>query len=312
MRDEMRDAGRCELTPGDARYPTSLLDLPDPPKRLYVRGDPAVLSTPGLAIVGTRRATPYGFAVTELAARIAAESGLTVISGGAMGCDQCAGWEALKCGGRHIIVLGSGADVVYPASSAPLIERTLAAGGAIVSLERWGMDPRPYLFPKRNRVIAALARAVFVGEAGMPSGTFSTAETAESIGREVLAVPGSIFSPNSRGANYLLSNGACCIADEEALEVAISRIFGTLRFCHGPAQAVPADDSDVGRAMAALMASPLRSDELGRLLGLDARGCLEFLSGLIVDGRVEQLVDGRYAPTKEELHARTVFGHNRG
>ena len=174
-----------------------------------------------------------------------------------------------------------------------------------MSLVPWGCDPRPYLFPRRNRVIAALARAVFVGEAGMPSGTFSTAEAADAIGREVLAVPGSIFSPNSRGSNYRIS-------DEEALEVAISRIFGTLRFSHGPATCPVEEDERVGRVISALVASPLRSDEVARLIGLDARGCMEFLGALVIEGRIEQLRDGRYAPTKEELHERTTFGHNRG
>ncbi|WP_019238546.1 MULTISPECIES: DNA-processing protein DprA [Enorma] len=310
--DARNQDARWELVPGDALYPPALLDLLDPPERLYVRGDPEALAAPGLAIVGTRRMTPYGAAVTELAARIAVASGLTVISGGALGCDQCAGWEALHQGGRHVIVLGCGADVVYPRTSAALIEQALATGGAVVSLVPWGCDPRPYLFPRRNRVIAALARAVFVGEAGMPSGTFSTAEAADAIGREVLAVPGSIFSPNSRGSNYLIATGACCISDEEALEVAISRIFGTLRFSHGQATGPVEEDERVGRVISALVASPLRSDEVARLIGLDARGCMEFLGALVIEGRIEQLRDGRYAPTKEELHERTTFGHNRG
>lgn len=302
---------RIEIPLGDSAYPPQLLDLPDPPSRLYVRGSTEVLTEPSLAVIGTRKATPYGFAVTELAAGLAAESGVVVVSGGAIGCDQCAGWASLKQGGKHIIVLGNGADVVYPSTSAPLIEAALEQGGAVVSIVPWGTQPRPYLFPKRNRVIAALTRAVFVGEAGMPSGTFSTAETAESIGREVLAVPGSIFSPNSKGSNYLLGSGACCIACEEDLECALSRIFGTLRYCHGDTSAPVFDDPRCGRLMDALTASPMRSDEIARMLGLDARGCLEFLSSLIVDGFIEQLVDGRYAPTKEALHARTAFGHNR-
>ena len=304
------DDERYELQQGDALYPASLTDLPDAPKRLYVRGNPEALSCNALAVIGSRKVTPYGLATTELAVRMACASNIAIVSGGAIGCDQCAGLEALKQGGVNIVVLGCGADVVYPASSADLIQRTIEQGGAIVSIVPWGTNPRPYLFPQRNRIIAALARAVFVGEAGIPSGTFSTAETASSIGREVLAVPGSIFSPNSQGTNYLISNGACCIADEEALEIAISRIYGTLCFCHGAAAAPDSDGSPEHELMRALIASPMRSDAIARMLGLDPRGCLELLSSLMVDGLVEQLVDGRYAPTKSVLHAKTVFGHN--
>lgn len=238
---------RIELAYDDPAYPPALRDLTDAPRRLYLRGDPAALSAPGLAIIGTRRATPYGEAVSELAARIAVEAGISVISGGAIGCDQAAGYEALERGGRHVVVLGCGADVVYPASSELLMERAIRQGGAVVSVVGWGTQPRRYLFPQRNRIIAALSRAVFIAEAGLPSGTFSTAEAALELGHEVLAVPGSIFSPLSRGTNYLLAEGACCIADEEALEVAVSRIFGTLRFTHGAA-APPRAGGSRGRA----------------------------------------------------------------
>lgn len=132
------------------------------------------------------------------------------------------------------------------------------------------------------------------------------------LGHEVLAVPGSIFSPESRGANYLIDIGACCVADEEALEVALSRIFGCLRTPHDAAAGLRFEDPRAERVVRALVASPLRSDEVARLVGLDARGCLEFLSDLMVGGAIEQLVDGRYAPTKETLHALTAFGHNDG
>lgn len=303
---------RLVIERGDATYPAGLLELPDAPQRLYVRGSVDVLDHPGLAIVGTRRPTPYGIAATELAARVAVEAGLSVVSGGAVGCDQAAGLETLARGGRHVIVLGGGADVIYPASSGKLIEQTVASGGAVVSIAPWGTRPMRYLFPRRNRIIAALSQAVFVGEAGMPSGTFSTAEAAIDLGHEVLAVPGSIFSPQSRGANYLIGIGACCIADEEALELALSRIFGYLRSSRARGPEHLSDDPRVERVLRALVSSPLRSDDIARLLGLDARGCLEFLSCLMVEGRIEQLVDGRYAATKETLHALTSFGHNGG
>lgn len=207
----MMAEGTFELHPGDALYPETVLELSDVPQTLYVRGNPEVLSTPALSIIGARKASPYGLAVAELAAKVAVEAGVTVVSGGAVGCDQASGWAAVNAGGKHVVVLGTGADVVYPRSSAGLITRTLDTGGAVVSISPWGMGPRKFAFPRRNRVIAALSQALFVSEAGMPSGTFSTAEAAMDLGRELLAVPGSILSPESRGTNYLIANGACCI-----------------------------------------------------------------------------------------------------
>ena len=305
-------ASRMAIERGSDSYPPGVLDQADAPRRLYMLENPEALQGPAIAIVGTRRPTPYGIALTELAAELAVEAGITVVSGGAIGCDQAAGMKALACGGVHVVVLGCGADVIYPSSSRDLIDKTLEAGGAVVSIAPWGTKPQRFLFPQRNRVIAALSEAVFIGEAGMPSGTFSTAEAAMELGREVLVAPGSVFSPESRGANYLIGVGACCITDEESLEIALSRIFGVLRHPHGPLREVESADPREQRVLRALAASPMRSEDIARLAGLDARGCLEFLSDLMISGRVEQLIDGRYALTKEVLHAMTAIGQNDG
>ena len=115
--------GTFELHPGDALYPETVLELSDVPQTLYVRGNPEALSTPALSIIGARKASPYGLAVAELAAKVAVEAGVTVVSGGAVGCDQASGWAAVNAGGKHVVVLGTGADVVYPRSSAGLITR---------------------------------------------------------------------------------------------------------------------------------------------------------------------------------------------
>ena len=164
----MMAEGTFELHPGDALYPETVLELSDVPQTLYVRGNAEVISTPALSIIGARKASPYGLAVAELAAKVAVEAGVTVVSGGAVGCDQASGWAAVNAGGKHVVVLGTGADVVYPRSSAGLITRTLDTGGAVVSISPWGMGPRKFAFPRRNRVIAALSQALFVSEAGMP------------------------------------------------------------------------------------------------------------------------------------------------
>lgn len=308
----MSDDERLEIAFASELYPAALRDLPDPPRRLYVRGDPAAMGAPCLAIIGSRRPTPYGTAVAQMAARVAAESGVTVVSGGALGCDMAAGTSALDAGGRHVAVLGSGADVAYPRRAAPMLRRILETGGAIVSLTPWGTQPMRWAFPKRNRVIAGLSAAVMVTEAGMPSGTFSTAEAAMEIGREVLAVPGSILSPLSRGANALISDGATCIVDADALETAISRIFGLLRFCRPGPTGIGGLSEEGRRVVAALTASPLRIEGIASMLGVGVHDAMMLVSELTVAGAVEQLLDGSFSVTAAALHAQAPFGHNGG
>lgn len=304
--------GRMELRLGQPLYPSMVAELPDPPKTIYVRGDPTALNASCISIIGSRKATPYGLAVAEMAAHVAAESNLVVVSGGALGCDQAAGRAALEAGGRHVVVFGSGADVVYPRGAEDLVERTLSQAGAVISIEPWGAQPRNYTFPKRNRVIAALSKALFVTEAGLPSGTISTAETALGLGREVLSIPGSILSPESKGTNYLISEGATCITDEESLEVAISRIYGTLRYQRGAAPGLIGLNETESLVLDALIANPMRIDQVSAMLKKDVATTLKFLGGLSVRGLVETLFDGRFAPTKIALHARSRLGHNMG
>ena len=167
----------------------------------------------------------------------------------------------------------------------------------MVSLERWGAPPRRYAFPKRNRVIAALSRALVVCEAGMPSGTFSTATCAAELGRLVYAVPGSIFSPNSRGTNWLVESGAQVICDERSLETRISLDYNRLRLVEERPE--PAASGD-GLSLA-LMANPMRVDEIARELALTIPEALTMLSRREAAGLVEQLADGRFAPTQSAL-----------
>lgn len=303
---------RCVITRSDPGYPPMLCDLSDPPPALYVRGDPTALLRPCLSIVGARRSTPYGRAVAQMAARIAAEAGLAVVSGGARGCDHAAGTAAMDAGGAHIAVLGCGADVAYPRTSKPMLDRAIASGGAVVSLDPWGTSPRKWAFPKRNRIIAALSAALVVTEAGLPSGTFTTASAANELDRELLAIPGSIFSAESRGSNYLIASGATCIADEEDLELAISRIYGTLRFCRPDAGGIPGLNPGEAALADALAASPLRGDEAARVLGLPEHEAIIALSDLQVRGIIERQLDGRFALSERSLHARTALGHNGG
>ncbi len=297
-----------ELGLSDPLYPSCVKELKDPPETLYVRGDPTVLSKPSLSIVGSRNATPYGLEVARCAGLLAAESGIIEVSGGARGVDQAGAWGAVDAGGVHVMVVGTGADVIYPASSRRLVERTLADGGAVVSPFPWGMQPLRWAFPKRNRVIAALSEALFVTEASMPSGTFSTAEAAMELGRELLVAPGSILSPESRGSNYLISNGATCIVDEESIEVAISRIYGRLRRERVQGAKKSGLNAKEQRAISALVAAPMRADDLASHMGMNAIECLRFLGQMELKGLAERLVDGRYAPTRAYLGGLAGFG----
>lgn len=301
-----------ELGRGEGGYPSALLDLASPPEVLYGRGDPASLEGPCLSIVGARRATPYGIAIAEMAARVAAEHGVTVVSGGALGCDHAAGAAALRAGGRTVVVSGCGADVTYPQSSRDVYEGALASGGAVVSEQRWGTGPRRWAFPRRNALIAALGAVLVVTEAGVRSGTLSTADAAAELGRVVYAIPGSIFSPTSVGTNQLIADGARIIADERSLSVALSLDFGSA------ALAPEGDRGPAGPVMSALLASPSRPDDLAARLGESVLTVLRTLTDYEGRGMVERLPDGRYSPTRAyilgdaSLSRGRPLGHNGG
>lgn len=233
---------RSELTWDDARFPAALARIPDPPKRLYVVGDTAALQE-GLAVVGARKATPYGIGCATRFAQAAAERGVVIISGGARGCDAAAHRAALEAGTPTVVFLGGGCDELYPAEHESLFQRIVDAGGALVSEHPWGRTPRPYMFRARNRLIAGLARAVLIVEAGLPSGTFSTADEALAAGRDVLVVPGAITSPSSRGANRLLHQGAVPIVDDETFADALFSLFGCLKQESWEAPAADEDNS---------------------------------------------------------------------
>ncbi len=192
---------------GDAAYPPLLAGIKDPPAVLYVSGDPAVLSTPSIAVVGTRKASPYGaWCAYELGKR-AASYGITVVSGMASGIDAAAHRGALDGGGKTVAVLGSGLDICYPSSNRPLYE-AIPKNGALVSELPFGLQPMRSTFPSRNRIISGLSSGVAVVEAALKSGSLITAEHAVQQGREVLAVPGNLNQIFSYGCNKLIRDGA--------------------------------------------------------------------------------------------------------
>ncbi|MBX6315276.1 MAG: DNA-protecting protein DprA, partial [Isosphaeraceae bacterium] len=191
----------------DAEYPKPLKEIPDPPPLLYVRGTLAPEDGLALAVVGSRRCTPYGMRVAERLAGSLARVGLTVVSGLARGIDAAAHRGALKAGGRTLAVLANGLAEVYPPEHAELA-REIAASGALLSEMPMRHCPLPDLFPRRNRLIAGLCLGVVIVEAAPRSGSLSTARHALEQGREVFAVPGPIDSLSSRGCHALIRDGA--------------------------------------------------------------------------------------------------------
>ena len=224
------------LSLGDARYPRQWLDLSDPPLLVFAEGDLALLEAPSLAVVGSRHATAQGIDHAQAFARALSAEGLTIVSGLARGIDAAAHEGALdgqlllapqgRPGGT-IAIVGTGLDEVYPKAHARLAQR-IAARGLMLSEFPLGTPPLRGHFPKRNRLVAALSRGTLVVEAAVQSGSLITARLAADLGREVMAIPGSIHAPQARGCHALIKQGARLVEtahdvlDELGLSAAVS------------------------------------------------------------------------------------------
>jgi DNA processing protein len=210
--ERIADAGISLLCWNDADFPQWLLNIPDPPILLYVKGRTEVLSKPGISVVGSRAASSYGLKMAEDLAYQLARRGLTVISGLAMGIDAAAHRGALAAGGQTIGVLGCGLDIIYPEQNRKLFE-IIPENGAIISEYPLGTGPDGFRFPARNRIISGLGLGVLVVEATQRSGSLITADLALDQGREVFAVPGRADSVKSTGTHRLLQAGAKLVLD---------------------------------------------------------------------------------------------------
>lgn len=208
---------------GDAEYPESLRRLGDPPGRLYVRG--VLPPAPAVAVVGSRRCTRYGAALARTISRSIVSAGWTVVSGLARGIDTASHLGALDGRGSTVAVLGCGIDTWYPASNRQLGERILESG-AVVSEYGPGVEPAPWRFPARNRIIVGLTGAVVVVEAAERSGALITARIAIEHGIDVYAVPGDLDRETSRGTNRLISDGAHPVIAAGELIEALERSVG--------------------------------------------------------------------------------------
>ncbi|HTS24277.1 MAG TPA: DNA-processing protein DprA [Bryobacteraceae bacterium] len=212
QQEKMTETGTVLVTIGDPRYPKPLREIFDPPIVLFARGRIELLQSLMLAVVGARRATPYGIAVAERLSADLAHAGLTIVSGMASGIDTAAHKGTLSVGGDTVAVLGCGADVVYPSENRKLAA-DLAAKGLILSEFPMGATAFPQNFPIRNRIISGMSLGVLVVEGAQYSGSAITAKLAMDQGREVFAVPGNITSKLSWAPNLLIKQGARLVQD---------------------------------------------------------------------------------------------------
>ena len=268
-------------------YPALLRELTDPPPLLFLRGREELLHRPSVAVVGARKATEVGRRTAEALGRILARAGVTVVSGMALGIDGAAHRGALEAGGDTVAVLGSGLDRVYPRGHRAL-SRTIGKKGLLVS-EFLPPEPSlPHHFPRRNRIIAALSRAVVVVEAGTKSGALITVDHALDLGREVLAVPGSVESPLAQGTNAMLGDGARALPRPEAILPVLEELFpGLSEGCgeggEGPDSAPPIP-RELRPLLGALSSEPRGVEGLAKDAGLSSGEALAGLLALELGG----------------------------
>jgi DNA processing protein len=284
-------AGLALVTPENLAFPPLLREIPDPPVVLWVRGDPASLSRPAVAIVGARAATPAGLEVARRLGRDLAHAGLTVVSGLARGVDGAGHRGALDGGGYTVGVLGCGADLVYPPEHSELTEEIVGSGGAVVSEFPPGMAPLTHHFPLRNRIISGLVRAVVVVEASPKSGSLITARAALEQGRDVLAVPGNVASGRYGGSHALIKDGA-------RLVETVGDVLEELKWYHPALSPSPSADnslemSELEKVMAA--GEPYSLEDLSARTGQPIAAILAELTRLELDGRVSRLPGGVFA-----------------
>jgi DNA processing protein len=259
---------------------------------LWVRGSVSVFDVSSVAIVGSRSGSPYALAVAERLSADLSARGLVITSGLARGVDSAAHRGALSVGGRTLAVLGCGVDVAYPREHRALMA-DIATTGAIVSELVPGTPPRAQFFPRRNRIISGLSKAVVVIEAGEKSGSLITARCALEQGREVLAVPGNILNGRNRGGHALLRDGAKIV--ETADDIVEELGFGFARNATGagPSAAVPVSEGDPILACLA-PGEPSDVDTIAERSGLSTTGLLIRLFELELAGLVGRVGGGRF------------------
>jgi DNA processing protein len=293
---ERADRAGIELfTREHPNYPAVLAHIPSPPPLLYVRGRLADADRWSVAVVGTRSPTSYGKEAARRLAGDLADAGITIVSGLAIGIDTIAHSAALDRSGRTIAVLASGLDQVYPERNRALAER-IAASGALVSEFPIGTRPIPQLFPVRNRLISGLSLGTLVVEAGVSSGALITVDYALEQGRDVFAVPGSIFSKVSQGTNRLIRNGATLVTQAEEILEALNL---TTRVTQQEVQTAFPDDPTEQALLELISYEPQHVDELRLSSGLPIAIVSSTLALLELKGLVRQAGLMQYVLARE-------------
>lgn len=277
------------ITLADPEYPRSLLEIPDPPSLLYVRGRSELLNCPALALVGSRNPTPQGLQNAERFASAFSDAGLVIVSGLALGVDAAAHRGALSASGNTIAFIGTGIDRIYPARNRDLALE-IGSRGAIVSEFPLGTPVSASNFPRRNRLISGISRGVLVVEAAQESGSLITARLAGEQGREVFAIPGSIHSPQSRGCHKLIKQGAKLV--ETAQDVLEELSWNTA--ARAIDVEVAGDPAKSIELLSMMGFDPCGLDELVGRSGLTSDSLSVMLLHLELDGRVASLPGGRY------------------
>jgi DNA processing protein len=274
----LEDSSNHIVTLADGDYPQALLNIPDPPLLLYVKGRLDLLNRSALAVVGSRNATPQGINNAEAFAKSLSDAGLCIISGMAHGVDAAAHRGAMRGAGSSIAVVGTGLDKVYPAANRDLAH-ALAQHGTLISEFPLGTPPLAANFPRRNRLISGMSLGCLVVEASLQSGSLITARLALEQGRDVFAIPGSIHAPQSKGCHALLKQGAKLVeAAQDILEE-----LGSLLVAPAPAANSEGTDSAL---LEHLGFDPVDVDTLSVRSGLTVSQLSAMLLTLELSGRI--------------------------
>ena len=271
---------------GNVEYPRLLAEIPDPPACLWTRGNRDLLSGLAVAIIGARAASREGLITAREIATDLARAGVVVVSGLARGIDSAAHQGALDASGATIAVLGTGLDVVYPAENAQLTDR-IAGSGLLVTEFAPGSHPEDWHFPRRNRIISGLSKAVVVVEAKEKSGSLITARLAADQGRDVMAVPGAVIGGRNRGANALLRDGAKLV--ESAVD-----ILQELGVETGLSRRSP--EAEGGRQVVEFTV-----DEIAAQLKISAGEALARLLEWELSGEVQRIGSGRFVRSRGKV-----------
>ena len=296
--ERLERAGIRAFTWNDPEYPERLRQIDDRPPVLYVRGELLPEDEWAVAVVGTRRATPYGRQAAEQLSSDLAAHQITIVSGLARGIDAVAHRSALNAGGRTLAVMACGLDVVYPPEHVKLAVE-IAQHGAVVSDYPIGTQPRSEYFPRRNRILSGLSLGVLVVEGDVDSGSLITARVALDQNREVFAVPGSIYSPTYRGANKLIQDGEAKLvmrASDILEELNLTMVSHQMEL----REVAPADATEAA-LLRVLSAQPTHIDDVQRASGLPIAAVSGALALLELKGAVKQVGPMSFVRARETV-----------